>query len=263
LIRRVAVIVPAANEELRIGRSLAAITAARSQLYRSRANVSVQILVVLDSCRDATAAIAGRFGDLRLVPIMAGSVGVARRAGATAALSGADRASDLWMAHTDADSEVPVDWLTRMVTEAEGGTHLVLGTVLPGADLDPAARSEWLSRHHLRDGHPHIHGANFGIRGDSYLALDGWRPLVTGEDVDLAGRAALAGQLRITRTAAIPVVTSVRRTGRAPRGFSSYLRDLGTAFAENRGLADRERVLRFRPRVRASARPRAFLGELP
>jgi hypothetical protein len=226
LIRRVAVIVPAANEEQRIGRCLAAMTAARSQLYRSRANVSVHIFVVLDSCRDATAEIAGGFGDLRLVPVTANSAGAARRAGATAALSGADRASELWLAHTDADSEVPVDWLTCMVTEAHRGADLVLGTVLPGAELDPAARAAWLGRHHLRDGHPHVHGANFGIRGDSYLALGGWRPLATGEDVDLARRAALAGQLRITRTAAIPVVTSVRRTGRAPRGFSSYLRDL-------------------------------------
>jgi glycosyltransferase involved in cell wall biosynthesis len=224
LIRRVAVVVPAANEEQRIGRCLGAIIAARSQLYRSRADVGVQIFIVLDGCRDATAGIAAAFGDLRLIPIAASGVGAARRAGATAALNGADRASEIWLAHTDADSEVPVDWLPCMVTEAQRGAHLVLGTVLPGVELDPAARAQWLGRHHLRDGHPHIHGANFGIRGDSYLALGGWRPLATGEDVDLAGRAARAGQLRITRTAGIPVVTSVRRVGRAPRGFSSYLR---------------------------------------
>jgi hypothetical protein len=72
-----------------------------------------------------------------------------------------------------------------------------------------------------------VHGANLGIRGDAYLALGGWQPLVTGEDVDLARRAALSGHLRVSRTASIPVVTSVRRVGRAPRGFSSYLRALG------------------------------------
>jgi hypothetical protein len=189
----------------------------------------VQIFVVLDGCRDGTEEIAGAFGDLRLVPVNARNVGAARRAGAHAALSGADSASEVWLAHTDADSEVPADWLTSMVAEAQRGAHLVLGTVLPGADLSWSARGAWLSRHHLRDGHPHVHGANFGIRGDSYLMLGGWRPLLTGEDVDLAGRAALAAQLRITRTARIPVVTSVRQVGRAPQGFSSYLRALGVS----------------------------------
>jgi glycosyltransferase involved in cell wall biosynthesis len=227
LIRRVAVIVPAANEEQHIGPCLTAIIAARSHLYRAVANVSVQIFVVLDSCHDGTPQIAAAFGGLRSITITARSVGAARRAGASAALDGGDHASEVWLATTDADSQVPPDWLTRMVAEAQRGAHLVLGTVLPGADLGPATRAEWLSRHHLRDGHPHVHGANFGIRGDAYLALGGWRPLVTGEDVDLARRAALAGQLRITRTAGIPVVTSVRRVGKAPRGFSSYLRALG------------------------------------
>jgi glycosyltransferase involved in cell wall biosynthesis len=226
LIRRVAVIVPAANEERRIGRCLSAIALARSQLYRSGADVSVQIFVVLDGCHDATAEIAAAFGGLRLVSISARSVGAARRAGAHAALSGADRASEVWLAHTDADSEVPADWLTVMVAEARRGAHLVLGTVLPGPDPSWPARAEWFSRHHLRDGHPHVHGANFGIRGDSYRTLGGWQPLLTGEDIDLAGRAVLAPQLRITRTARIPVVTSVRQVGRAPRGFSSYLRAL-------------------------------------
>ena len=229
MIRRVAVIVPAANEERRIGRCLSSIVAARGELYNSGANVDVQIIVVLDGCTDATADVARTFGGVRLIAVAAGGVGAARRAGAAAAFDGGDRASELWLANTDADSEVPPAALSYMAAEARRGAHLVLGTVLPGPDLRPAVRAEWLSRHHLRDGHPHVHGANFGVRGDAYLALGGWRPLVTGEDVDLAGRAAAAGHLHITRTASIPVITSVRRSGRAPRGFSSYLRDLGAA----------------------------------
>jgi hypothetical protein len=114
-----------------------------------------------------------------------------------------------------------------MVAAARRGTDLVLGTVLPGPELSPAVRARWLARHHLRDGHPHVHGANLGIRASAYLALGGWQPLATGEDADLAQRAAAAGYLSISRTAAIPVVTSVRRAGRAPRGFSNYLRALG------------------------------------
>jgi glycosyltransferase involved in cell wall biosynthesis len=230
LIRRVAVIVPAANEETRIGRCLTSVAAARSNLYRSTLSAQVQIVVVLDNCADKTASIAQRFADSRPIAISAGNVGVARRVGAAAALH-TGRPSETWMASTDADSQVPADWLTAMMAMARQGAHLVLGTVLPGDGLDAATRAEWLARHHLRDDHPHVHGANLGIRGDSYLALGGWPPLMTGEDADLAGRAAQASHLRIVRTAAIPVVTSPRTTARAPRGFAGYLRDLATADA--------------------------------
>jgi glycosyltransferase involved in cell wall biosynthesis len=228
LIRPGAVIVPAANEEASIGRSLTSVAAARSNLYRSAISAQVQILVVLDNCSDNTARIAERFSDVRPIAIAASNVGAARRAGAAAVLH-TGRASETWLASTDADSEVPADWLTVMLAMARQGAHLVLGTVLPGHDLDTATRREWQDRHHLRDDHPHVHGANLGIRGDAYLALGGWPPLMTGEDTDLAGRAAQASHLRIVRTAAIPVVTSPRTTGRAPGGFSGYLRALAAA----------------------------------
>ena len=235
MIRRVAVVIPAANEERQIGGCLSSILAAQARLYRSRASIQVRIVVVLDGCRDSTAAIAAASGDVQLVTITAGSVGSARRAGVSAALAGVGPLSEMWLANSDADCEVPENWLTSMVAEARLGAHVVLGTVTPGPDLDPAARAEWASRHHLRDGHPHVHGANFGIRGDAYLALGGWQPVVTGEDSDLAWRAARTGHMRISRTASIPVVTSVRRDGRAPRGFSSYLRALGSPGAATPG----------------------------
>jgi Glycosyl transferase family 2 len=227
LIRRIAVIVPAANEEQRIFRCLSSIATARTHLYGRDADIRAEIVVVLDACRDATGVIAAGFAGVRTMAITARSAGAARRAGGRAALAGGP-AAELWLASTDADSEVPRDWLTAMAAEARHGADLVLGTVLPGPDLAPATRAEWLARHHLRDGHPHVHGANLGIRGHTYLALGGWQPLATGEDADLAGRAARAGYLRITRTASIPLVTSARRAGRAPGGFSSYLRALGT-----------------------------------
>jgi glycosyltransferase involved in cell wall biosynthesis len=237
LIRRIAVVIPAANEEQRIFRCLSSITAARAHLYHRDTDIRTEIIVVLDTCQDATAAIVARFGGVRMMAITARSAGAARRVGASAALAGGP-AAELWLASTDADTEVPRDWLTAMATEARRGADLVLGTALPGPGLDAAVRAEWMARHHLRDGHPHVHGANLGIRGDAYLALGGWRPLVTGEDVDLAGRAARAGYLRITRTASIPVVTSARLSGRVAAGFSGYLRALGT---EARPINPRQR----------------------
>jgi glycosyltransferase involved in cell wall biosynthesis len=230
VIRHVAIVIPAANEEQHIGRCLAAIAAARAHLHHSGAGVTVRVVVVLDGCHDATGAIAAARG-AQTVAIAAASVGAARRAGAGAALDGAGRPSELWLANTDADSQVPPTWLTAMTAEARRGAHLVLGTVLPGRDLGPQARAEWHRRHHLRDDHPHVHGANFGIRGDAYLALGGWPPLVTGEDAELARRAARTGHLRVVRTAAAPVSTSARRVSRAPRGFSGYLRAIDAARA--------------------------------
>ncbi|MEP7022630.1 MAG: glycosyltransferase [Actinomycetota bacterium] len=225
MIRRMAVIVPAADEEEHIGTCLSAIRAAAAYLCGGT-GIPVRVIVALDRCQDQTAAIAGRFAGVELLTVAARSVGMARRAGADRALAGAGRASELWLASTDADSQVPVSWLSGMLTEARSGAHLVLGTAIPGPGLRSALRRDWLSRHQLRDGHPHVHGANLGIRGDAYLALGGWPALPTGEDVELARRATAAGHLRISRTAGIPVVTSTRRAGRAPRGFAGYLRDL-------------------------------------
>jgi glycosyltransferase involved in cell wall biosynthesis len=234
LIRRVAVVIPAANEERRIGRCLSAVAAARRHLYQSNASIAVRTVVVLDSCQDRTAVIAAASREVQTVAITAGSAGAARRAGVSVALAGAGPPGELWLANTDADSQVPVNWLSGMVTEARLGAHVVLGTVVPGPDLGPRIRAEWLSRHHLRDGHPHVHGANFGIRADAYLNLGGWPPVLADEDTELARRAARTGHLRISRTALIPVVTSVRRDGRAPRGFSGYLRDIAATTAEAR-----------------------------
>jgi glycosyltransferase involved in cell wall biosynthesis len=228
LIRRLAVIVPAANEEQHIASCLASIAVAHAHLARSRTEgVQVQVFVVLDGCQDQTADIAARFPGVRRVMIRAGSVGAARNAGALAAIRGAAPTSELWLANTDADCTVPPDWLSFMVAESRRHTQVVLGTVLPGPGLPAALEKAWLSRHHLREGHPHIHGANFGIRADTYLTLGGWQPLSLGEDIDLAGRAAAAGHLRIIRTASVPVVTSSRTAARAAGGFASYLSALG------------------------------------
>jgi len=225
VIRRMAVIIPAADEEEHIGDCLSAIRAAAGCLHR-RTGIPVRVILVLDRCLDQTAAIARRSAGVELITVSARNVGTARRAGARRALTGPGRVSELWLASTDADSQVPVRWLTGMLAEARAGVHLVLGTVVPGPGLGPARRRDWAGRYELRDGHPHVHGANLGIRGDAYLALGGWPALPTGEDAELARRARAAGHVRIARIAAIPVVTSTRWSGRAPQGFSGYLRDL-------------------------------------
>lgn len=223
----VGVVVPAVNEQAQIGACLTALVAARAHLRHSvRHAVNVRIVVVLDSCVDGTADVVREHSGVESVRCTAGCVGTARAIGTRHLLGGsATVRAELWLANTDADSLVPENWLSAMLAEAELGVQLVLGTVLPDTQLPAGKRRAWFARHLLRDGHPHVHGANLGIRSDALVALGGWSAMTTGEDVSL-GQRAMASQIRITRTAAIPVTTSTRPVGRAPHGFAAYLTGL-------------------------------------
>jgi cellulose synthase/poly-beta-1,6-N-acetylglucosamine synthase-like glycosyltransferase len=225
VIRHVAVIVPAADEEQRIAACLRALARAAARLTAARPGVTVEVVVVLDGCRDDTAAIVASHPEVRAVVTDARCVGAARALGTAAATDLPLPPDEIWTAHTDADSEVPGDWLTAMVAAGDAGVDLVLGTVQPSDELPPPTRLAWDDLHRLVDDHPHIHGANLGIRAVALQRLGGWRPLASGEDADLVARAGAAG-IPTRRTGAIPVRTSARADGRAPEGFSSYLRTL-------------------------------------
>jgi hypothetical protein len=222
LINRIAVVVPAADEEESIASCLAAVAHAAGAV-----DVPVRVVVVLDACTDGTSAEVARFASVETVACAARAVGRARQLGVEHALRDVDRSAECLIASTDADSCVPADWLTGLRTL---GAHadLILGTVEPGAGLSPAVSRAWRVRHTPGDGHPHVHAANLAIRADAYAAIGGWGAMRSGEDEDLAARAAAMG-LRIHRTGQLPVRTSTRPRGRAPYGFSSYLRALGHA----------------------------------
>ncbi|MGH8861138.1 MAG: glycosyltransferase [Jatrophihabitantaceae bacterium] len=232
MIRHVAVVLPAADEQALIGASLNALRQAVAHVQRSMpAPPSVDIVVVLDGCRDGTAAVVSAYPEVRTVISDARCVGTARALGSESALAGRYHLDDVWTAHTDADSTVPPGWLTHMVRVADDGTDLVLGTVRPSPGLPRRTRRAWHALHSIHDGHEHVHGANLGIRASTLHRVGGWQPLRTGEDVDLAGLAVAAGA-RAQRTGAIAVRTSARVDGRAPLGFSSYLRTLNSATTE-------------------------------
>jgi glycosyltransferase involved in cell wall biosynthesis len=223
VISEIAVIVPAHNEQDTIGDCLSSIWwAEKYLLQQSESPPRVRLVVVLDDCRDAT---ANRTGDAEVVTISDRCVGAARAAGARQVMSrGLTPASQLWLANTDADSTVAQDWLLHQWQQARAGTELLLGTAVPYLP-GPALGSRWRALHNLSDGHPYVHGANLGIRADVYRRLGGWARLKSGEDVDMAARAQLAG-VRITRSAASPVATSARLVGRAPAGYATFLSEL-------------------------------------
>lgn len=222
----VSILVPARNEEALLPRCLTSILASRARLPHS---VSASLVVAVDCSIDRTAAIAERMvhGSGTVVYSTAGAVGHARALAANAALK-LHRGSRMrhWLANTDADGIVPADWLVQQLIYAEAGYAAVAGTV----DVDsfqehgPEVPNRFQDTYLInQDGsHPHIHGANFGLRADTYVMAGGWQSLVTAEDRDLWGRLLSMG-VKTLSTNRTRIFTSGRRVGRAPKGFADAL----------------------------------------
>ena len=222
----VCVLIPACNEQELLPRCLYSVLRACEGLPRS---VSANIVVAVDRSRDETARIARGLlrGKGQVVELDAGCVGVARAMAAQAALAGcAGPLRQCWLANTDADCVVPEDWLLDQLALAETGVEAVTGTVdvdhfgEHGTGVEGRFRETYVI--HADGTHPHVHGANLGVRADAYLRAGGWNPLTTAEDHDLWNRIGMHGCQRVTM-GQLKVVTSGRRVGRAPGGFAEAL----------------------------------------
>lgn len=223
-ISRVQVVIPARDEEARLGTCLRSVEESVRRLRQSLPRVRVGVTVVLDRCTDASAAVASRFA-VDVVVSHWGNVGAARRAGIEhALLRSTHLPASTWVACTDADTIVPPTWLLDQVLQAGAGVHLVVGAVAPDpVDGDAVVAGLWHERHHGALAGDHVHGANLGFRLDAYDAVGGFPALAEHEDVALV-RALRAHGVR--QGVAPTVVTSARLVGRTPGGFAGYLRDL-------------------------------------
>lgn len=232
----VAVVIPVHNEEQHVVRALEAVRAAVDFLKARRPGIDARVMVVLDACTDNSGFLARRFAaaDPRFIVMDAAfrCVGKSRRAGIEALWDGpcdagsAVPASRLWLANTDADSCVPRNWLVRQVALADAGADVVLGSVEPDAEgMDPDLVRRWHFRHPLGEDHPHVFGANLGVRADAYVATGGFPAVDSGEDRLLVTRLRRGGA-RILATDSTRVLTSGRTEARAPRGFAGYLLSL-------------------------------------
>lgn len=225
------VVVPARNEEVLLPGALEALGRALDHLARTHPDVRADVTVVLDACTDATAEVVAAAPWVRALTVTTGTVGAARSAGVDAGVDALDgepgaRPAHVWIASTDADSRVPVDWLTVQVGLADDGADLVLGTVQPDPeDTVPGQLSAWHRRHDLTEGHPYVHGANLGVRLSTYRAAGGFGAGAAHEDVRLARGARAVGAV-VVATDRTRVTTSGRTTGRAPAGFAGYVRSL-------------------------------------
>jgi glycosyltransferase involved in cell wall biosynthesis len=215
-IDRVHVVVPACDEAASIDRCLRSLAAAAAE-----STVDVRVLVVADSCTDDTAALARSLG-AEVLPVALRNVGRARAAGCRRA---PDR-DGIWLAHTDADSTVPVDWLARQVEYAGAGVDVVAGPVQVDdwQDWPAGLRPRYERRYAGTEGH--VHGCNLGIRASAYRRLGGFAPLPVGEDRALVDAARAAG-LTVRYPLDLPVRTSGRRHARvAGGGLHAFLDEL-------------------------------------
>ena len=224
----VGVVVPACNEESTIESCIDSILTA---LDTSSQVGSSWVAVVADCCHDGTVDRARlRLGNRgEIIECAASSPGVARRLGAQSVLRrfAPSPTADIWIANTDADSQARADWITRQLALADQGYCGVAGIVRIEAsdcsrpELIPALLEDYVV--HADGTHPHVHGANLGIRADAYLDAGGWSSLVLAEDHCLWSRVRARGWRVISSIASV-VTTSGRLHGRAAGGFADTLR---------------------------------------
>jgi glycosyltransferase involved in cell wall biosynthesis len=233
VIRAVAVVIPAHDEETLLPACLTAVGAAARALERT----PVCIVVAADTCTDQTAALARSSGAV-VVEISGRNVGAARRAGMIEALRqfpGLDP-SEVWLATTDADTVVPPGWLRQQLAYAALGWDVVVGTIAVADWTEHPPEVPFLFRLQYASeagSHPHVHGANLGFTAEAYLAAGGFRPHRTAEDHALVKALEGAGR-QILRTTRVSVVTSARRIARAPEGLSHRLATLAGAACDRR-----------------------------
>lgn len=219
---RIGVTVPAHDEQDELPGCFDALARAAATT-----DVPVHVVVVLDACTDASAAAvpaaSAVFASMRVGVVQARRVGVARRHG-MAMLLAALPTDRLWLATTDADSRVPIDWFGRQVRHATAGADAVAGTVVvrDWSGRPDALRRQYGRRYRAADEHRHVHGANLSLRADAYVAAGGFAALASDEDVTLVAALQAHGR-SIVWAADLPVRTSARRDGRAPAGFAAHL----------------------------------------
>ncbi|MGH2936842.1 MAG: glucosyl-3-phosphoglycerate synthase [Solirubrobacterales bacterium] len=245
---RAVVVVPARDEERRIGACLEAL-AGQVEVDPD----AYEVIVVLDACEDTTeeavAAARTRLPSLT-VHVVAGpgrGAGPARATGmdvGCARLESIGRPDGL-LASTDADSLVAPDWIARQLEAIAAGAEAIGGEVrldpaeaaalpdgvLARRDADLAARTREAAVRGPAE-HAHFSGASLGVTARAYRQAGGMAWIAALEDQELEDRLAAAG-IAIHRLRPVSVTTAARTEGRAERGLARDL-ELAHWLAERR-----------------------------
>ncbi|HXF32658.1 MAG TPA: glucosyl-3-phosphoglycerate synthase [Solirubrobacterales bacterium] len=263
---RAVVIIPAHDEEERIGSCLGALVA---QVEVDPA--WFEVIVVIDDCHDGTEAMVDatraslgvdgpktqallEFSAHRpggpAIHVVAGpgqGAGPARATGmdvGCARLESLGRRDGL-LASTDADSTVAPDWIARQLEAIAAGAEAIGGevildpveaaalppSVLARREADLAARTRAAAARGPAE-HAHFSGASLGVTPRAYRRAGGMAWMAALEDQELEDRLAAAG-VRIHRLRPVSVITAARTDGRAERGLARDL-ELGRWLAERR-----------------------------
>ena len=228
------VAVPAHNERSLIGACLQSVRAAVEHARRAGAVRHATVAVALHRCTDdtgeqAAAALADSDVDsvLWTVPERL-TVGGVRTRLVEAAAAGLD--GQTWVFSTDADTVVPVDWVTATLQQGlTRRAELVLGLVdLSDWRADAAAHQAYealLAAGQTETGHAHAYAANLAIRLGAFRRVGGFPELEHGEEHGLAAACRAAGLL-VVSTRYPRVRTSARMPGRADHGLGHLLSEL-------------------------------------
>ena len=221
----IGIVVPAQNEEASIEQCV-------ESIRRSCAGAGLRdywIVIVADSCTDETLLRARRAvaGVGQALECHSRNVGSARRLGVDAVLAHFSHKdlSQIWLANTDADTLVPLDWITGQLRLADSGITAVAGIVQLDEGGSPEAHELYRTTYLTRpDGtHGHVHGANLALRADAYVDAGGWADRALAEDHCLWDRLKRRGW-RLASPVSSVVVTSARLIGRATGGFADTLK---------------------------------------
>lgn len=235
MIVQLGVIIPAHNEEEEILGCLDSVTRSFAQVPAEIAQFSYEILVVVDACTDGTLGLvegfAGEHPHVTALTTSFKNVGLARNFAWNYFMQmvGADcnaKFDSTWIALTDADSRVPDHWVATHLGLARAGVDCLVGTVSPRPGTgSPELIAKWHSCHELFENHPHVFGANLGLRGSYLEIIDGIPQLALGEDTAIVAAVLEAGGI-VRRTDACRVLTSARLEGRVRGGFNTYMQSL-------------------------------------
>lgn len=225
-IKHIGVIIPAKNEEQLLPRCLYSIFRAGELIPKS---VKMDVILCVDSSNDNTLKIGQSIirSQGTVLEINKTNVGFARKYATEEALRRYQGPLEsFWLANTDADCEVPLDWLNNHLLWARQNIQALAGIVKVDSYAEHDNKVPLLFEKgytiHNDGSHPHVHGANLGVRADVYKKIGGWNPLHTAEDHDLWNRL-IALNLNVKSHAACFVMTSGRKQGRAPKGFADTL----------------------------------------
>lgn len=209
---KLSVVIPALDEEREIGDCLESLA---SQTFPD-----FEVIVVDNGCRDATPAIAARYG-ARVIREPRQGIPYARETGFRAARGKI-------IASTDADTVVPTDWLERIHQVFEEGPEVVAvfgpyrhkpGSAprTPVRPLIPVyeeglvlgQRAVWQLL-----GLPHFSGANFAVRQEAFFKVGGFRSpegrlYSDWEDIQLGFKLRKVGKVRYLPD--LVVLTSARK----------------------------------------------------